>query len=177
MAHFCLFDSYVLLSNIYASTNRWEDAGKVRSMMATRGITKVPGMSVIELKGVLNQFVAGDQSHPESKDIYLKLLEVSERLKVEAGYCPDIKQVSLDVEEEDKEQMLSVHSEKLAIAFGLLHTGLGATIRIIKNLRVCRDCHHLMKLISKFYCREIVMRDRNRFHIFKDGTCSCIDYW
>ncbi|XP_020247385.1 pentatricopeptide repeat-containing protein At1g08070, chloroplastic-like [Asparagus officinalis] len=168
---------YVLLSNIYASINRWEDASKIRSMMTNKGISKIPGTSMIELKGILHKFVAGDQSHPESKKIYQKFIEVSERLKVEVGYSPDTKQVLLDIEEEEKGHILSVHSEKLAISFGLLHTGLGATIRIIKNLRVCRDCHHLMKLISKVYDREIVMRDRNRFHLFKDGACSCMDYW
>lgn len=145
--------------------------------MLTRGITKVPGMSMIELNGGLHQFVSGDRSHRESKDIYDKLLEVSERLKVEVGYCPDKNQVLIDVEEEEKEYMISLHSEKLAIAFGLLHTDQGATIRIIKNLRVCRDCHHFMKLISRVYRREIVMRDRNRFHLCKEGTCSCMDYW
>lgn len=82
-----------------------------------------------------------------------------------------------DIEEEEKQSALSFHSEKLAIAFALMVTDSSAPIRIIKNLRFCGDCHASAKLISKIYGREIIVRDRNRFHYFKDGTCSCLDYW
>ncbi|RYQ83378.1 hypothetical protein Ahy_B10g102039 isoform C [Arachis hypogaea] len=47
----------------------------------------------------------------------------------------------------------------------------------MKNLRVCADCHMAIKLISKVYDREIVIRDRSRFHHFRGGSCSCKDYW
>ncbi|KAK8952393.1 Pentatricopeptide repeat-containing protein [Platanthera zijinensis] len=168
---------YILLSNVFATANRWEEAGTVRSLMAANGVAKNPGMSVIELEGVVNQFMAGDKSHPQTEQIYGKLAEIWERLRAEEGYFPDTKQVLADVEEEEKEQLLSAHSEKLAIALGLLRTGPGSAIRVVKNLRVCADCHTVSKLISRVYCREIVMRDRSRFHLFKDGACSCRDYW
>ncbi|XP_052205402.1 pentatricopeptide repeat-containing protein At1g08070, chloroplastic-like isoform X2 [Diospyros lotus] len=168
---------YILLSNIYAAARRWEDARKVRNLMKVKGVSKVPGVSVIELKGIIHRFVAGDLSHPESNNIYEKLLEISSRLKTASGFSPDTGQVLLDIEEEDKEQRLSVHSEKLAIAYGFLHLGPEETIRIVKNLRVCRDCHHVTKLISSVYGRQIIVRDRNRFHHFKDGECSCLDFW
>ena len=145
--------------------------------MKVKGVSKVPGVSVIELKGIIHRFVAGDLSHPESNNIYEKLLEISSRLKTASGFSPDTGQVLLDIEEEDKEQRLSVHSEKLAIAYGFLHLGPEETIRIVKNLRVCRDCHHVTKLISSVYGRQIIVRDRNRFHHFKDGECSCLDFW
>ncbi|XP_058097873.1 pentatricopeptide repeat-containing protein At1g08070, chloroplastic-like [Magnolia sinica] len=168
---------YVLLSNIYAASDRWDDARKVRNLMKSKGIAKLPGLSMIELKGMVHRFVAGDRLHPESDCIYNKLSEISKQLKIAIGYSPDTKQVLFDIEEEEKEHALSVHSEKLAIAFGLMHTGPHATIRIVKNLRVCSDCHNVTKLISKVYGREIIVRDRNRFHHFTDGTCSCMDYW
>jgi hypothetical protein len=60
----------------------------------------------------------------------------------EAGYVPDTNFVLHDVEEEVKEHMLYSHSEKLAIAFGLINTSPGTPIRITKNLRVCGDCHN-----------------------------------
>ncbi|CAN1223696.1 Pentatricopeptide repeat-containing protein At4g30700 [Linum grandiflorum] len=82
-----------------------------------------------------------------------------------------------DVEEEEKELMVKVHSEKLAIAFGLISTEPGTEIRIFKNLRICQDCHTASKYISKITHRVIVARDANRFHHFKDGSCSCGDYW
>jgi len=72
---------------------------------------------------------------------------------------------------------LRLHSERLAISFGLLNATHGAPIRILKNLRVCKDCHTISKLISKIYDVEIIVRDRIRFHHFKDGSCSCKDYW
>lgn len=69
------------------------------------------------------------------------------------------------------------HSERLAIAFGLLSTPAGSLIRITKNLRVCVDCHNVTKLISKMVRRELIVRDANRFHHFVNGKCSCNDYW
>ncbi|XP_059633359.1 pentatricopeptide repeat-containing protein At1g08070, chloroplastic-like isoform X2 [Cornus florida] len=168
---------YILLSNIYAAAKRWDDARKVRNLMKTKGVAKVPGVSVIELKGIVYRFVAGDWSHPESSYIYDKLRELSTRLKTTTEYLPDTEQTLCDIEEEEKEYALSVHSEKLAIAYGFLHLGTEEVIRIVKNLRVCRDCHHFIKLVSRIYGREIVVRDRNRFHHFKDGECSCLDFW
>ncbi|CAI0401642.1 unnamed protein product [Linum tenue] len=81
------------------------------------------------------------------------------------------------VEEEEKEDSISSHSEKLAVAFGIGRLCKGKKIRVVKNLRICRDCHVMMKLISDVYNVEIVVRDRSRFHSFKDGFCSCRDYW
>ena len=82
-----------------------------------------------------------------------------------------------DVSEEEKEHNLTTHSEKLAIAFGLLNTAPGVVLRVTKNLRICGDCHTATKFISMIYGREIFVRDVNRFHHFKDGHCSCGDYW
>ncbi|XP_057477885.1 pentatricopeptide repeat-containing protein At1g08070, chloroplastic-like isoform X1 [Actinidia eriantha] len=168
---------YILLSNVYAAAERWDDASKVRNLMKVKGVSKVPGVSVIELKGIIHRFVAGDWSHPESHNIYEKLGQISTRLKTTSGYSPDTDQVLVDIEDEEKEHLLSVHSEKLAIAYGFLHLDPKEAIRIVKNLRVCRDCHYVIKLISRIYVREIIVRDRNRFHHFKDGRCSCLDFW
>lgn len=67
--------------------------------------------------------------------------------------------VFVDVEEEAKEEIVSMHSEKLALAFGLINTPKGATIRIMKNLRMCRgDCHGAFKLTSDIVERELVER-------------------
>ena len=102
-----------------------------------------------------------------------KLLQ---KLKIK-GYVPKTSIVLLDVEENEKEKFLYRHSEKLALAFGLMKTPPGMPIRIMKNLRVCEDCHAALKLISGIVNKEIIVRDRNRFHCFKDGSCTCNDYW
>lgn len=131
---------------------------------------------MIEVRGTPHVFRAGDDSHPESKAIHAMLEKLMEKMK-EAGFQTESDTVLHDVEEEEKEIMVKVHSEKLAIAFGLISSEPGTEIRIIKNLRVCLDCHNATKFISKITERVIVVRDANRFHHFKDGLCSCRDFW
>ncbi|XP_057816041.2 pentatricopeptide repeat-containing protein At4g02750 [Cryptomeria japonica] len=168
--------TYVLLSNIYAAYDRWEDAKKMRTMMKHRGLKKQPGCSWIEVKSKVHTFFLGDRSHPESEQIYSTLYSLDRQMKL-AGYVPNTSLVLHDVEEELKEQILNQHSEKLAIAFGIIRIPRHMPIRIFKNLRVCGDCHIVTKFISKIAEREIVVRDGSRFHHFKDGFCSCGDYW
>lgn len=168
--------AYVLLSNVYAKTGRWTEVRRVRDVMEGRGIKKVPGCSLVEMGGVLHEFFVGDDSLPESREIYMMLDEIMKRLKLE-GYVGNTKEVLLDLDEEGKELALSLHSEKIAIAFCFLKTSPGTPIRIIKNLRICLDCHVAIKMISKVFAREIVIRDCNRFHHFREGACSCKDYW
>ncbi|XP_075661161.1 pentatricopeptide repeat-containing protein At1g08070, chloroplastic-like [Castanea sativa] len=167
---------YILLSNIYASVGRCEDALKVRRQMREERIKKTPGCSLIELDGVVHEFFSEDDGHAHLKEIYGGVEDMMKQIK-SAGYVPNPADARLDAEEDDKEASVSHHSEKLAIAYGLIRTPPGTTIRISKNLRVCTDCHNATKIISKVYNREIVVRDRNRFHHFKEGLCSCNDYW
>ncbi|KAK2980660.1 hypothetical protein RJ640_011468 [Escallonia rubra] len=168
--------NYVLLSNMYASLNRWDDVRRMRKLMKDRQINKMPGSSIVEVDGAMHEFLIGDKTHPHTREIYLKVDEMSRKVQ-EYGHKPRTGEVLFDIEEEEREDALSYHSERLAIAFALIASASSLPIRIIKNLRVCGDCHASTKLISKIYEREIVVRDRNRFHHFKDGTCSCSDYW
>ena len=167
---------YVLLSNLYAAVGRWADVHVLRKTMVKDGVRKNPGRSLVELRNSVYEFVMGDRSHPESEQIYRMLAQIAERLRHE-GYIPRTSNVLADIEEEEKETALNYHSERLAIAFALLKSLPSTPIRIVKNLRVCRDCHTVIKLISKIYDREIIVRDRSRFHHFKGGSCSCKDYW
>lgn len=104
------------------------------------------------------------------------LKSLSHKLEL-AGYVPDTNFVLHDVDEEVKVEMLYTHSEKLAIAFGLIATSDGTPFRIRKNLRVCGDCHTFTKFVSAITQREIIVRDANQFHHFREGTCSYGDYW
>ncbi|PNY07046.1 pentatricopeptide repeat-containing protein chloroplastic-like [Trifolium pratense] len=168
--------TYVLLSNIYAASGNWVGAAKVRALMKDSGVEKEPGCSTIEVNNRIHEFIAGDLKHSKSKDIYLMLEEMNSWLKGN-GYTPKTDIVLHDIGKEQKELSLEVHSEKLALAFGLISTRPGTTIKIVKNLRVCLDCHDVMNMISRITGRRIVMRDRNRFHHFDNGSCSCGDYW
>lgn len=168
---------YILLSNIYASQGRWGDVAELRRNMRDRSVSKYPGCSWIVVEKKVHKFTGGDSSgHPEHSEIN-RILEWLCGLLREAGYYPDRSFVLHDVDEEEKVQSLGYHSEKLAVAYGILKIPKGMPIRVMKNLRVCGDCHTAIKLIAKVTGREIILRDANRFHHFKDGSCSCQDYW
>ncbi|GLJ20600.1 hypothetical protein SUGI_0375140 [Cryptomeria japonica] len=168
--------AYVLLSNIYAAGGRWDDVAKMRKLMKERGVVKEPGLSWIEVRNKVHTFSVRDRSHPQTEEIYTKLEELLKQMK-DDGYVPDTNFVLHDVEEEQKEKFLHHHSERLAIAFGLISKTPTQPIRIFKNLRICGDCHTAAKFISKIAGRQIVVRDANRFHCFTNGICSCGDYW
>uniref|UniRef100_A0A0A0L4G7 DYW domain-containing protein n=2 Tax=Cucumis sativus TaxID=3659 RepID=A0A0A0L4G7_CUCSA len=167
---------YILLSNIYAKRKMWNEVKKVRELMNEKGIQKTPGCSSVVIDNIAHSFLAGDCSHPEIAEISIMLRQVREKLKL-AGYVADTSEVLLNIDDNKKEESVSQHSEKLALCYGLLKSEIGGRIVILKNLRVCSDCHTLIKLVSKIYQRQITLRDRNRFHHFKDGSCSCRDYW
>uniref|UniRef100_A0A2P2IZ35 DYW domain-containing protein n=1 Tax=Rhizophora mucronata TaxID=61149 RepID=A0A2P2IZ35_RHIMU len=167
---------YVQLSNLYASARMWDCVAKVRVLMREKGLSKDLGYSLIEINGKIQVFRVGDKSHPQSKELYEELHDLERRLK-EAGFIPHKDSSLHDLIDEETEEMLCNHSERLAIAYGIISTPPGATLRITKNLRACVNCHAATKLISKLVNREIIVRDANRFHHFKDGICSCRGFW
>ncbi|XP_010277168.1 PREDICTED: pentatricopeptide repeat-containing protein At2g33760-like [Nelumbo nucifera] len=169
---------HILLSNLYASSGMWEDVAIVRKWMKEKGLTKEVGCSWIDAGNRRHLFAAGDVSHPWRKEIYEKLEELDKRCRA-TGYVPMTEYVLHDVEETQKEAIISYHSEKLAVSFGLLQSGPRSkrVIRVIKNIRICGDCHNWMKYVSQVEGREILLRDSRRFHFFKEGRCSCRDYW
>nr|CAD1842099.1 unnamed protein product [Ananas comosus var. bracteatus] len=157
--------SYVLLYNMYLDTGKLSLAMKTRDLMKERGVKKEPGLSWIEIGAQVHSFVVGDKSHPQSSAIYAKLEEMLSKIE-KMGYT-NTTRVSL----------MNCHSEKLAVVLGMILLPQLAPIRVMKNLRVCRDCHTAMKLFSETETREIVLRDPIRFHRFRGGSCSCGDYW
>lgn len=168
--------AYSSLANLYSVCGKWEDSAKIRKLMKDGGVKKEQGISWVQIKDKVHVFGAEDGFHPQKDEIYKMIAKIWEDIK-KMGFIPDTESVFHDVEQEVKEQMLRHHSEKLAIAFALISTPEHTTLRIMKNLRVCNDCHSAIKFISKLYGREIIVRDTTRFHHFKDGQCSCRDYW
>ncbi|KAM7497897.1 hypothetical protein LguiA_022311 [Lonicera macranthoides] len=168
--------NFVLLSNIYSSAGRFDDAANVRIMQRDQGFKKSPGCSWVEINGIVHAFVGGDRSHPQSAQINKKLEEFLSEMK-ELGYKAESDFVLHDVEEEEKERILLFHSEKLAVAFGVISLSPKKPILVTKNLRVCGDCHSALKYISIITKRVIIVRDASRFHHFRDGSCNCGDFW
>ncbi|KAL9329345.1 hypothetical protein ACSQ67_004348 [Phaseolus vulgaris] len=167
---------YVLLSNMYALAGRMDRVESVRKVMIRRGLKKQVGYSTIDVDNRSYLFSMGDKSHPETDKIYCYLDELMWKCK-DAGYAPVLELAMHELEEEEMEYALRYHSEKLAVAFGLMKTGHGVTLRVMKNLRICEDCHSAIKFISVVTSREIIVRDKIRFHHFREGSCSCLDYW
>ncbi|XP_047173674.1 putative pentatricopeptide repeat-containing protein At5g52630 [Vigna umbellata] len=166
----------VLLSNAYAAAGRWEEAARARKMLRDQGIKKETGLSWVEEGNRVHTFAAGDRSHGKTKEIYEKLEELGEKI-AKAGYVADTSFVLKEVDGDEKSQTIRYHSERLAIAFGLITFPQERPIRVMKNLRVCGDCHTAIKFISKCTGRVIIVRDNNRFHRFEEGKCTCGDYW
>jgi pentatricopeptide repeat protein len=170
--------TYILLANIYSQNDLIEKQKEVMDLMNKNKIKKIPGITTIEINGNLTSFTCQDNKHPKTKEIYNKIHELFEKMKNENYIFDTTYATRIDLETiEQKENHLCLHSEKLALAFGLLETPKASVIKLIKNLRVCGDCHNATKLISKIENREIIMRDTNRFHHFKNGLCSCNDYF
>ena len=168
--------NFVLLSNIFSAAGRFDEAAEVRIIQKEKGFNKSPGCSWIEINGSLHAFIGGDRSHPRSPEIYQELDNILVDIN-KLGYQADTSFVLQDLEEEEKEKALLYHSEKLAIAFGVLTLSEDKTIFVTKNLRVCGDCHTVIKYMSLVRRRDIIVRDANRFHHFKNGQCSCGDFW
>ncbi|KAL2343301.1 hypothetical protein Fmac_004586 [Flemingia macrophylla] len=169
--------NYLLLANTYATAGRWEGVSRVRKLMREKKLKKNPGCSWVEAKnGMIHEFVAGDVQHPEINEIKKELNDLLERLK-DIGYQPNLGAVPYGIDDEEKRLLLMNHSEKLALAFGLLSTDAGSTIKIMKNLRICVDCHIVFCGASKVTGRKVVVRDNTRFHHFLNGACSCSNFW
>ncbi|KAM0031638.1 putative tetratricopeptide-like helical domain superfamily, DYW domain-containing protein [Helianthus debilis subsp. tardiflorus] len=169
--------AYVLMFNLHASSGQWEEAGRVRKLMSQKNLRKEVSCSWMYVNGKVHRFVVGDRHHPQANEIHTKLKEFDHLRNAKREVLLSAEEVGGDgVLSERKEQLLD-HSERLAIAYGLISTGKGSRITIFKNLRACNDCHEFAKHVSLVTEHEIVVRDANRFHHFKSGVCSCGDYW
>ncbi|KAK9270931.1 hypothetical protein L1049_026518 [Liquidambar formosana] len=165
--------NYILLSNIYTSSGMWDSAKNLRSYMRGRRLMTIKECSFINVGTKIHTFKGGKSSYLELEET----LETWDKLasKMEhSGYFP------LDPVFEDEEVLnpfSCMHTEKLAICFGIISSNAHHPIRISKNIRMCIDCHTSAKLITKFDDREIFVKDVSFYHHLKDGLCSCQDRW
>ncbi|KAJ8451543.1 hypothetical protein Cgig2_018177 [Carnegiea gigantea] len=158
--------NYVLLSNVYAAASRWKDVERVREYMKQKGVVKATGWSLAEYDGKIHKFIAGDRSHERSKEIFGFLSKLRQKMR-QSGYFADKDCVLSDIEEEDKEEMVGVHSEKLAISFALLVSKPGSVIRVVKNLRIFRILGTSNGTIWPAYDEGMV------YPYLKDKTTKC----
>jgi pentatricopeptide repeat protein len=157
---------YLLLyCKFYAELGKWDGVDRVKKLMRQKGLEADPGCSWIEVKGSIHAFLTQDNSHPQWKEIQTLLNGLYKRITVN-GFDPIENGSKKDV-------ILCGHSERPALAFGLINSIPGTPIKITKNLYMCEECHRFVKLVTRFVRREIVVRDTEKFHNFKDGKCSC----
>ncbi|PHU00342.1 Pentatricopeptide repeat-containing protein [Capsicum chinense] len=168
--------NHVLLSNIYASNKRWADVASTRKLLKDSEAKKERGKSWIQIKDKVHTFMVGERNHQNIAEVYSRLDELLIDME-KLGYIGQTEHDLHDVEVSRKHELLRHHSEKLAFTFGLMCLPSSAPIRIMKNLRICGDCHSFMKFASKVTGREIIVRDVNRFHHFSNGSCSCGEFW
>ncbi|KAM1005378.1 hypothetical protein ACFX13_005500 [Malus domestica] len=168
--------NHILLSNVYAANKKWEEVARTRKILKERELKKERGKSWIEIKDKVHSFMVGERKHARIDEIYSKLDDLVTELKI-MGYKAETEHDLHCVGESRKHELLRHHSEKLALTFGLMCLPSNAPIRIMKNLRICGDCHAFMKISSSCRGREIIVRDTNRFHHFKNGYCSCGEFW
>lgn len=56
--------NYVAVRNLYAAERRWNDVEEIKELMRKNGANKEVGCSVIEVDGIIREFVAGNTLHP-----------------------------------------------------------------------------------------------------------------
>uniref|UniRef100_A0A0D9VP99 DYW domain-containing protein n=1 Tax=Leersia perrieri TaxID=77586 RepID=A0A0D9VP99_9ORYZ len=165
---------YIVLSSMYADAGRWEDVERVRLLMKEKGLRRTEPRSLVEFHDMSCSFVNGDMSHSRSKTVH----EVSDILSRKIGETDDTRNQSYPVSLASRRTtMPNKHSARLAVVFGLISSEIGSPILVKKNVRICNQCHHALKLISKYSRRRIVVGDTKIYHEFSDGSCCCGDYW
>ncbi|KAL5988517.1 hypothetical protein ACLOJK_036282 [Asimina triloba] len=124
--------TYTLISNVFSEAGWWDDASKSRREMNDLKVKKNAGCSWIEVGGFVHEFLTDCESfHAECSEIRLMLDEMERKMR-QAGYKSS---ASEGWEEEEGIPIMNQHSEKLAIAFGLIKTCHTTPIRVMKNLR------------------------------------------
>ncbi|XP_027334480.1 pentatricopeptide repeat-containing protein At4g01030, mitochondrial [Abrus precatorius] len=168
--------NYVMMMNMYSSLDRWEDVERLKDSMTALGV-KIPNVwSWTQVNQTIHVFSTEGKSHPEEGEVYFELYQLVSEIR-KLGYVPDISCVYQNIDNSEKEKVVLSHTEKLAMTYGLMKTKGGSPIRVVKNTRICQDCHTAAKYISLARNCEIFLRDGGRFHHFTNGKCSCNDRW
>ncbi|KAI3474039.1 hypothetical protein Pfo_028826 [Paulownia fortunei] len=167
-------ETYFLLLNMYLSAGRWKDVSRIRKMMRDEKIDKITDWSWISIRNKIYAFKFGNKKH--QSDEVAKLLEDFLDRARPLGYQVETNSEMVDEEKEEATALPAHHSEKLAVAFGLLNTSINSQIRVIKSISMCRDCHNFIKVVSILTSRTIIVRDSKRLHKFFSGQCSCEDF-
>ncbi|KAJ3688715.1 hypothetical protein LUZ61_017879 [Rhynchospora tenuis] len=168
--------NYIVLLNLYLRDGRMQSAKKVMNTLTEQGLELSVPYTWIEVKKRPYRFLVGDKSHPQSAYIYKKIGELMRELQKAVPVGEKVKFVLPDVMERELTNH-SHHSEKLAVAFGLIGTPEFTSLQLMQPHRICEHCHAFIQVVGLLTQRDIVVRDASRFHHFSEGKCSCNNYW
>lgn len=71
---------YALLLNVYAVAGQWEDVAKMKQMIKERGIRKMAGCSLFDLKEVVHNLKFGDSCRQHMQEVNIMMAELAQRL-------------------------------------------------------------------------------------------------
>lgn len=129
----------------------------------------------IDASKTIQLFSVGCNSRPESESVHTKLNDMIHKLQLE-GYSPTLQWASQVILDDEKENMLCGHTEKLGMTVAFMNSP-EVHLCVTKNMHVCGDCHLATLLISKMEKHKIEVADANCIHIFEAGVCICESYW
>ncbi|KAI5652299.1 hypothetical protein M9H77_29486 [Catharanthus roseus] len=89
--------SYTMLSSMYAHSERWNEAAKLRTIMNSQGLKKQPGCSWIDVLNQVHVFVAGDDSHSQGALIYSLLGTLHRKMKAASQIFTDSNMMEEDL--------------------------------------------------------------------------------
>ncbi|KAI5084852.1 hypothetical protein GOP47_0001021 [Adiantum capillus-veneris] len=168
--------AYVLMANIYAAAGMLEYAKDITTMSIKNKAWKKPGRSWwINSNEDVYAFSNGDVEHAQGNSIIKKLEEIAHKMS-DRYYSLGSPSVSRSISNVVKDHLFCHHAEVQALACALINTPQGSITRIVKNMRLCSDCHVAISLISKVEMRTIVVMEGNARHWFQGGNCSCKEY-
>ena len=166
---------YVLVSNVYATIGKWDQVCPICKSIKAKGLEKDPGCGWMEIQNWVYVLGVGISSSNSLK-----------RSISYSGYLLAwwLRKVMLPICNLFYMRLRTMRRETCFAGTVIgwpyhleCHTKPGTTLQVMKNIRVCRDCHTMTKHKSKVVQRELLVRDGNHFHVFKDGACICGDYW
>jgi pentatricopeptide repeat protein len=143
-----------LLAKVYNSVGMLDNANNIQQQAKSLGLMSINGNAQIEIGNQIHSFGGHlNDNNPDHHQIKEKLNDISTKLQTNIG-------------------IIEINTHELAaVAFGLLKTTPGCTLRIFSNFYMNEDSHTAIKQIA------LVLRDPNRFHRFEHGKCSCDEYF
>ncbi|XP_058077801.1 pentatricopeptide repeat-containing protein At5g66520-like [Magnolia sinica] len=75
---------YVVMSNVYAKVEKWEEVKRMRETMIEKGLRKDHGHSLVEVNGRVHMFLVSDTTHPQTEEIYVILHGITKEM---AHFC------------------------------------------------------------------------------------------